>query len=115
MKLELTQNQIDAGGLEKSQRKVNGKIPYEYAWMVFTAREGKGVLAEEFFEGHNNKVDIINMKLEKIIWLYESNLQYKFNIQDFPSVDYKTTGVKSPINTYEAWVTYLKRYFPELT
>tara|TARA_R110002050_G_scaffold277819_1_gene423636 strand:+ start:755 stop:4735 length:3981 start_codon:yes stop_codon:yes gene_type:complete len=109
----LTQEEIDAGKLESTKRRVNGPPPYTYAYLYQSAKNPQnGALAEEFFRGNDAKVNTINQKLKEMINLYESRYQYNFLIEDFPGLDNENVG--AAYTRYEPWITALYEDFPEL-
>jgi hypothetical protein len=109
----LTQNQINAGGLETSRRKVNGNTPYEYAYIIQAATSPQnGAIQEEFFKGNKSNVDALRSYVNKLKQQYGSVFQYNFSIGDFPALDNQNVG--SAFTSYESWMVGMKRYFPKL-
>ena len=108
----LTQEEIDAGKLETTNRKVNGHTPYEYAYLIQAATNSQnGAITEEFFKGNTAKVNKINELVDFLKENYASDFQYNFNIGDFPTLDNANVG--SAYSSYDAWVGAFIEYFPE--
>ena len=109
----LTQEQIDNGGLETTKRRVNGNTPYEYAYLLQAAGSAQnGALQEEFFKGNTSNVNILSSKCDKLRQQYSSVFQYNFSMQDFPSLTNANVG--SAFSSYESWMAYLSKTFPNL-
>ncbi len=109
----LTQEQIDNGGLDTTKRRVNGKTPYDYAYIIQAATNPQnGARKEEFFKDNTSNVNTINSNIEKLKQQYGSVFQYNFNIGDFPSLDNENVG--SPFSTYESWMAYFTNNFSNL-
>ena len=109
----LTQEQIDNGELETTKRRVNGKTPYDYAYLIQAAKSDQnGAIKEEFFKGNTSNVNILNSNVEKLKQQYGSVFQYNFNIGDFPSLDNQNVG--SAFSTYDSWMTYFTNNFSNL-
>jgi len=109
----LTQEEIDAGKLEKTKRAVNGPPPYNYAYLHQSAKNPQnGAIVEEFYKNNKEAVDFINRKLDEMIDLYESRYQHKFNISDFPGLDNQNVG--AAYSTLESWTNALYEDFPDL-
>lgn len=109
----LTQEQINNGKLETTKRRVNGKTPYEYAYLLQAAGSAQnGALQEEFFKGNSSNVNILISKCDKLRQQYSSVFQYNFSMQDFPSL--RNANVGSAFSSYESWITYLSKTFPNL-
>ena len=109
----LTQEQINNGGLDTTKRRVNGKTPYDYAYIIQAATNPQnGALSEEFFKGNTSNVNTINSYINKLKQQYGSVFQYNFNIGDFPSLDNQNVGSAFP--TYNLWITYFTNNFSNL-
>jgi hypothetical protein len=109
----LTQEQIDNGELETTKRRVNGKTPYDYAYIIQAAKSPQnGAIREEFFKGNTSNVNTINSYINKLKQQYSSVFQYNFNIGDFPSLDNQNVG--SAFSTYDSWMTYFTNNFSNL-
>ena len=109
----LTQEEIDAGKLETTNRKVNGHTPYEYAYLIQAAQApSNGAISEEFAKGNTAKVNEINELVELLEEEYSTNFQYNFTLNDFPKLDNQNVGSAYP--SYELWIQGFTQYFPEL-
>tara|TARA_R110000737_G_scaffold40981_1_gene61523 strand:- start:1093 stop:4338 length:3246 start_codon:yes stop_codon:yes gene_type:complete len=108
----LTQEEIDAGKLETTSRKVNGHKPYEYAYLIQSATNSQnGAISTEFFKGNTTKVNKINELIDFLKENYASDFQYNFKMGDFPTLDNANVG--SAYSSYDAWVGAFIKYFPE--
>jgi hypothetical protein len=108
----LTQEEIDAGKLETTNRKVNGHKPYEYAYLIQAAQvPSNGAIKEEFFKGNTAKVNKINELIDFLKENYASDFQYNFNLNDFPKLNNQNVGSAYP--SYELWIQAFIQYFPE--
>jgi len=109
----LTQEEIDAGKLETTNRKVNGHTPYQYAYLIQAAKSPQnGAIKEEFFKNNSENVEDIRYYVELLEEEYSTNFQYNFNIGDFPSLDNANVGSAYP--SYELWIQAFQQFFPEL-